>query len=593
MTDEKTEYSLLTNSSDSSVPVGSEDELAASIFGAVPKVPPERVRMEAETQLRNDMNILIIKGLPGNLTEVRCTGCERVYTMKKVKRLKPVGFGCVQTEEIGYTDQDGNDVYGGRETVCPYCEQTAKVIHVSDISRYGRRMKRSFVGTMLKVHGHAVVVCWVRDEYLFKEGRTVVEWNPGYAATLIRGRSGKLKLKSAPGAYDNMGSLVFYGKFRPRKRAELEFPKCDIWITSDGMTDGTGIERSRFHEYERQVGNAEMIQPDAYLKLWAKYPNVEAIVQAGGGNLLAGILGLAKREKQSNSYFITGVGSIDVGSWIDLREKKPHRMLGETVTKEEFRMIVSRKWTEDTLSVYLKARRKGVELSQEELTDLFDTDLFGKSGWERRQLIKRLLDEPEFMLHAIRYVKAQRNKGIRADARDLCDYWDMVRERIGDKKTMDYNLRWPSNLLKAHDREVVLKMNKRSLAENERIKEMYQKNLPYSYTDREMGIYIRPVKDVYELNKEGTRLHHCVASYAGKIGRGETEIFLIRKTEDAKTPYYTLEYKDGNVIQNRGLRNCERTEDVIRFEEKWIKYLASHEKQIKERLKRVKENVRA
>lgn len=56
-----------------------------------------------------------------------------------------------------------------------------------------------------------------------------------------------------------------------------------------------------------------------------------------------------------------------------------------------------------------------------------------------------------------------------------------------------------------------------------------------------------------------------------------TAIFFIRRTVEPKTPYYTLELDENKltVRQNRGLRNCGKTEAVQAFEDLWIGWVRS------------------
>lgn len=75
-----------------------------------------------------------------------------------------------------------------------------------------------------------------------------------------------------------------------------------------------------------------------------------------------------------------------------------------------------------------------------------------------------------------------------------------------------------------------------------------------------------------DIKAEGKALHHCVGTYTGKVAEGKTMILFVREKEEPDKPYFTMEYKDGKVIQCRGMRNCAMTDDVKKlvkeFEEK-------------------------
>lgn len=98
------------------------------------------------------------------------------------------------------------------------------------------------------------------------------------------------------------------------------------------------------------------------------------------------------------------------------------------------------------------------------------------------------------------------------------------------------------------------------------------------------GLFIRLPKRLEELKVEGETLHHCVGTYMGKVRRGETMIFFIRKKEEPDKPYYTLEWR-GKVIQCRGSHNCNMTSEVKAFvqifQEKMMEYESKPKRQRK------------
>lgn len=83
--------------------------------------------------------------------------------------------------------------------------------------------------------------------------------------------------------------------------------------------------------------------------------------------------------------------------------------------------------------------------------------------------------------------------------------------------------------------------------------------------DKDLGLLIRLPVDAEEIKQEGEVLHHCVATYIKRVAAGETQILFIRKKEAPNSPYYTLEYRNGKVVQCRGLRNCDPTPKVKKF----------------------------
>lgn len=573
----------------------SAEEIAEEVFRALPDTPPERVRALAEKAIR-DESFSVIRGVGRDKVLIKCSECEMGIIMPRVKRSRATGWGCKTREEIGFrADLDGEE-YAGRERYsgdpfrCPCCGEETKVAHVSELSTYGTRTGRELVGTSMQVLGRAVVVSWYRERYLFKDGNKRTIWREGYAETVIRAGK-RWRVFEAPGAFMNMGGVCYYGGFRMRKRASHDLPIGDPFIPSEpGEFTGTETERARLSEYEAQNGIGGATNSAAYLRLWAKYPNVEALVQAGGGQVLSMILSEAQ-EIRAGYYREKAYSMIRVEKWMNPKKTKPHAMLG--ISKEQFRELIQITAREgwNMAETYLTCAKAGVTLTNTERIFMYSS-AYADTKYERIRGTKRIMDRsPAFLQHAIRYLGEQENKHRNTSVTELADYWDMIEERLGEGHTLDHAERWAKDLKKAHDKEVELAKARKEESKDKGIRQAYRVNLPYSFTDRETGLCIRPVRSAAELTEEGTSLHHCVATYAGRIAEGKTEIFLIRRIRAKKTPYFTLEYRNGTVIQNRGLCNCARTTEVIRFEEKWLEYLKTHQKQIKERIKRVTTNV--
>ena len=63
-----------------------------------------------------------------------------------------------------------------------------------------------------------------------------------------------------------------------------------------------------------------------------------------------------------------------------------------------------------------------------------------------------------------------------------------------------------------------------------------------------------------------------MASYARSHASGKTAILFIRQAKAPDKPFFTLEFDEKKmvVVQNRGLRNCDRTPEVEAFEKAWL-----------------------
>ena len=101
------------------------------------------------------------------------------------------------------------------------------------------------------------------------------------------------------------------------------------------------------------------------------------------------------------------------------------------------------------------------------------------------------------------------------------------------------------------------------------------------------GLLIRPCANEDELIQEGHELHHCVSSYAKSHAEGKTAILFIRQAKVPDKPFFTLEFDEKNlaVVQNRGLRNCDRTPEVTAFEKAWLEQIRQIQIKMKGRVR--------
>lgn len=120
---------------------------------------------------------------------------------------------------------------------------------------------------------------------------------------------------------------------------------------------------------------------------------------------------------------------------------------------------------------------------------------------------------------------------------------DFLRERIV----------MPSDFRSAHDEAVknynAIKDEIKNKGYQERVKELRKLE-----TSIDGFIFLAP-KKLSELKDEGDALNHCVGTYAKRVAQGETTIIFVRNTDQPTMPLYTLEIKDGEIIQLRGKGN--------------------------------------
>lgn len=172
-------------------------------------------------------------------------------------------------------------------------------------------------------------------------------------------------------------------------------------------------------------------------------------------------------------------------------------------------------------------------------------------------------------------VEAKQIGHIKEFANDYNDYLDMARKLKYDIKNQ--NVLFPKNFQKAHDElsKIISDMEKAKIEaemkkrdkEIKRFFKSYQQLFGYENKD----FVVSSPSCRADIINEGDKLHHCVASYANRVAKGQTIILFVRKKEEPDKPFYTLNIdpKDYHQIQCRGLQNCDTTKEVDRFLAEW------------------------
>lgn len=152
------------------------------------------------------------------------------------------------------------------------------------------------------------------------------------------------------------------------------------------------------------------------------------------------------------------------------------------------------------------------------------------------------------------------------------DYQNML-ENLGIAFEGDFRI-LPKNFKQAHD-DVVKAYNDMK-DEQKRIEfaNQLEKLLGLEQT---IGNYtfVLP-KELQELKAEGKALSHCVGSYADRVARGETVILFVRQKEKVDNPLYTLEIKNGKIVQLRGMKNIKAADDAWKASEKLLSFAKKH-----------------
>lgn len=360
------------------------------------------------------------------------------------------------------------------------------------------------------------------------------------------------------------GRICLFGEWRQRKQFEDVYGSAKLIVPWDkSLLEGTTAENSKLDLYQTEKRGRELV---SYLALWRRRPHVENLLVQGCGNLVRTWI----KKEMNSGYYHGGIPKLEEVNW---KEKRPAQMLG--LTKDEFRQMKQAHWSAEDLGKYKLVRDSGVPVRLPQ-----DMELLKKV--ENYDCSRILEEAPKSdFWRTVRYLVKQKEHWY-----TLRDYRNMA-QNAGRDMT-DNLVQWPRNLTAAHNRYVE---ERRALMERQdaerRTKEAERRAMEraerhYLFTQRAAalewlffeaaGLLIRPCANEDELIQEGHELHHCVSSYAKSHAEGKTAILFIRQAKAPDKPFFTLEFDEKNltVVQNRGLRNCDRTPEVAAFEKAWL-----------------------
>lgn len=170
----------------------------------------------------------------------------------------------------------------------------------------------------------------------------------------------------------------------------------------------------------------------------------------------------------------------------------------------------------------------------------------------------------------IRYLTKQHNPNrlMSNIIRDWSDY--ITNAHVLHYDTALDSVTFPRNLKEAHDRAANLckiKQNEKHIG----VISAMESKLNEMYAYQKDKFIIRAPGSLAEIIEEGSKLNHCVGNYIDRIADGKTVILFIRKADALDKPFFTLEYQGNRVMQCRGYKNCDMTEEVKKFVENWKK----------------------
>lgn len=539
------------------------------IIPIIPKVPPEHT---IETLKKRGMLIVErllygieyekdpISGKRTKKVRVKCSACGGEALLEWVGNDSGCHYG---GSTYGFVDPfDRSNVCSGMSCICPVCGKGLTALHKASF-KSNTIIDSRICMSLHEVEGHLAVLSWVIEKRLYQDGSVTYTTRPYEGIVVIEKTLVRVK-----GYNKFMSSYSWLSDWTYTQRCDDEigyFDKKEVVEALSKTVERTECRNSAIVEYLRSSGK---LSPWRYLKLWLKHPNVENLVRQGFLAYLSDLMG--ESAGYYGTYYRESFKIEETDKYINWSESKPSAMLGLPKDELDVARFSSLKGTE----FYKKVKQtQGVRLDKKYL------DIAKKFGYSS---VDELIDKPIHgykvrIIRVLNYLQNQQESSRRKDLIScgyLRDYW---RSLYDVYKSLPQELIYPKDLERSHD-EMLLRVKEK---ENAKINAQIAKRLPslefMEYEDESLGLFIRVAASHSELIKEGKLLHHCVGGYASSHAEGKTTILFIRHIDSPSIPFFTLEYKNGKVMQNRGDHNCARTPEVEAFECKWLEHIKNKE----------------
>ena len=205
--------------------------------------------------------------------------------------------------------------------------------------------------------------------------------------------------------------------------------------------------------------------------------------------------------------------------------------------------------------------RLGLRLGNDCVLELTDRTLIDAQKFLRE--VARALP-PGKAEKAVKYVlKRHVNFTFYLDHLDMMQQLDM--DMSDDAMTM------PADFQEIHGRLGQRMAAMANRAEDRKVQKRLEKLGMYWFSA--LGLTLRPLVSLAEVNAEGAALRHCVATYGQRYAAGGTVLLCLRRDEALTTPWHTVEFSTaGRMIQCRGDHNKTDPDDEPLIEAFWQQF---------------------
>ena len=462
-------------------------------------------------------------------TQARCTYCEKFSVIERPKN---------------------NDVLR-----CPKCGQ--KVIAKAQGKRAAYHEDRETCQVIRQISPQELVVRIYKLYWSYAKGKDTIRKSAYEVMRIfVRSDDGKKAIVEPyyyDSGYDSVtrwrrgyhpGALFGMECFISEETGEIYLPGLEKAL------QGTAWEYCALRQfYER---TAIPMQVSHYLKMYLQHPLlIERLTKVGFENIVADVVyqhgfSDALDEMQTKTHRILRVEKQDVSV---LREQKT----GVSLLKKYQAYV----------AIHLRGRAELFQWQLHNEVSEIPTDIFQYMTAEK---FMRYIDAQFPIYCEARPANGYRDTTMETLVITYVDYLHMCRRQAYDMK--DKSVLFPKNCAAAHDREAERIQKINDAQKNKAFGMAYAGFARKAVLSNEELQIVCP-KRANDLVDEGKALHHCVGSYIDKVAEGRCLIVFVRRVEEPKKPYVTVEVRDGKIAQIHGDHNSKPTEEVQKFIDLW------------------------
>lgn len=462
-------------------------------------------------------------------TQARCTYCEKFSVIERPKN---------------------NDVLR-----CPKCGQ--KVIAKAQGKRAAYHEDRETCQVIRQISPQELVVRIYKLYWFYAKGKDSIRKSAYEVMRIfVRSDDGKKTIVEPyyyDSGYDSVtrwrrgyhpGALFGMACFSSEETGEIYLPGLEKAL------QGTAWEYCALRQfYER---TAIPMQVSHYLKMYLQHPLlIERLTKVGFENIVADVVyqhgfSDALDEMQTKTHRILRVEKQDVSV---LREQKT----GVSLLKK-YRAYVA---------IHLRGRAELFQWQLHNEVSEIPTDIFQYMTAEK---FMRYIDAQFPIYCEARPANGYRDPTMETLVITYVDYLHMCRRQAYDMK--EKSVLFPKNCAAAHDREAERIQKINDAQKNKAFGIAYAGFARKAALSNEELQIVCP-KRANDLVAEGRALHHCVGSYIDRVAEGRCLIVFVRRVEEPKKPYVTVEVRDGKIAQIYGDHNSDPTEEVKKFVDLW------------------------